>query len=84
LDLLVERNIDISGLEVVKGGKTFWSGRYRNDLNSRDTLDTQLNVLADFQPKVPENYKNADVVMLGNLHPIVQSSVLDKWKLNQN
>jgi hypothetical protein len=56
LDLLVERNIDISG-EVVKGGKTFfWSGRC-NDLNSRDTLDTQLNVLADFQPKVPENYK---------------------------
>jgi sugar/nucleoside kinase (ribokinase family) len=81
LDLLVERNIDISGLEVVKGGKTFfWSGRYRNDLNSRDTLDTQLNVLADFQPKVPENYKNADVVMLGNLHPIVQSSVLDQME----
>jgi sugar/nucleoside kinase (ribokinase family) len=81
LDLLVERNIDISGLEVVKGGKTFfWSGRYHNDLNSRDTLDTQLNVLADFQPKVPENYKNADVVMLGNLHPIVQSSVLDQME----
>lgn len=79
LDLLIERNIDISGLEVVNGGKTFfWSGRYHNDLNSRDTLDTQLNVLADFQPKVPENYKNVDVVMLGNLHPIVQSSVLDQ------
>ncbi|AOZ98945.1 PfkB family carbohydrate kinase [Flavobacterium commune] len=79
IDLLTERNIDISGLEVVKGGKTFfWSGRYHNDLNSRDTLDTQLNVLADFQPKVPENYKNADVVMLGNLHPLVQSSVLDQ------
>ncbi|NRT14279.1 sugar/nucleoside kinase (ribokinase family) [Flavobacterium sp. 28A] len=79
LDLLTDRNIDISGLEVVKGGKTFfWSGRYHNDLNSRDTLDTQLNVLADFQPKVPENYKNADVVMLGNLHPLVQSSVLDQ------
>ena len=79
LDLLTERNIDISGLEVVKGGKTFfWSGRYHNDLNSRDTLDTQLNVLADFQPKVPENYKNADVVMLGNLHPLVQSSVIDQ------
>ena len=79
LDLLTERNIDISGLEVVKGGKTFfWSGRYHNDLNSRDTLDTQLNVLADFQPKVPEDYKNADVVMLGNLHPLVQSSVLDQ------
>ncbi|WP_026708514.1 PfkB family carbohydrate kinase [Flavobacterium frigidarium] len=79
LDLLTERNIDISGLEVVKGGRTFfWSGRYHNDLNSRDTLDTQLNVLADFQPKVPENYKDADVVMLGNLHPLVQSSVIDQ------
>jgi sugar/nucleoside kinase (ribokinase family) len=79
LDLLTERNIDISGLEVVKGGKTFfWSGRYHNDLNTRDTLDTQLNVLADFQPKVPENYKDADVVMLGNLHPLVQSSVIDQ------
>jgi sugar/nucleoside kinase (ribokinase family) len=79
LDLLTDRNIDISGLEVVKGGKTFfWSGRYHNDLNTRDTLDTQLNVLADFQPKVPENYKNADVVMLGNLHPLVQSGVLDQ------
>jgi sugar/nucleoside kinase (ribokinase family) len=81
LDLLTDRNIDISGLEVVKGGKTFfWSGRYHNDLNSRDTLDTQLNVLADFQPKVPQNFKNADVVMLGNLHPMVQSSVLDQME----
>jgi sugar/nucleoside kinase (ribokinase family) len=81
LDLLSERNIDISGLEVVKGGKTFfWSGRYHNDLNSRDTLDTQLNVLADFQPKVPQNFKDADVVMLGNLHPLVQSSVLDQME----
>ncbi|MFV5687558.1 PfkB family carbohydrate kinase [Flavobacterium sp. ZT3R25] len=79
LDLLTARNIDISGLEVVKGGKTFfWSGRYHNDLNSRDTLDTQLNVLADFQPKVPQNFKNSDVVMLGNLHPLVQSSVIDQ------
>ena len=81
LDLLTSRNIDISGLEVVKGGKTFfWSGRYHNDLNSRDTLDTQLNVLADFQPKVPQDYKNSDIVMLGNLHPLVQSSVLDQMQ----
>ncbi len=81
LDLLTDRNIDISGLEVVKGGKTFfWSGLYHNDLNSRDTLATELNVLADFQPKVPENFKNADVVMLGNLHPLVQSSVLDQME----
>jgi sugar/nucleoside kinase (ribokinase family) len=82
LDLLKTRNIDISGLEIVKGGKTFfWSGLYHNDLNSRDTLVTELNVLADFQPKVPQNFKNADVVMLGNLHPIVQSSVLDQMEV---
>ena len=79
LDLLTERNIDISGIEVVKGGKTFfWSGKYHNDLNSRDTLDTQLNVLADFNPVVPNDFKNAEVVMLGNLHPLVQSGVLDQ------
>jgi sugar/nucleoside kinase (ribokinase family) len=81
INLLTDRNIDVSGLEVVTGGKTFfWSGRYHNDLNSRDTLDTQLNVLADFQPKVPQNFKTADVVMLGNLHPLVQSSVLDQME----
>lgn len=82
LDLLTARNIDISGLEIVKGGKTFfWSGLYHNDLNSRDTLATELNVLADFQPKVPQNFKDADVVMLGNLHPLVQSSVLDQMEI---
>ena len=81
LNLLTARNIDISGIEVVKGGKTFfWSGLYHNDLNSRDTLVTELNVLGDFQPKVPQNFKNADVVMLGNLHPLVQSSVLDQME----
>ena len=81
LDLLTDRNIDISGLEIVKGGKTFfWSGLYHNDLNSRDTLATELNVLADFQPKVPHNFQDADVVMLGNLHPLVQSSVLDQME----
>lgn len=81
LDLLISKNIDISGLEIVKGGKTFfWSGKYHNDLNSRDTLATELNVLADFQPKVPQDYKDSDVVMLGNLHPLVQSSVLDQME----
>jgi len=79
LDLLTERNIDVSGIEKVENGKTFfWSGRYHNDLNSRDTLDTQLNVLADFNPVVPEHFKNAEVVMLGNLHPNIQISVLDQ------
>ncbi|MFV8335696.1 PfkB family carbohydrate kinase [Flavobacterium sp. RSP29] len=81
LDLLTARNIDISGLEVVKGGKTFfWSGLYHNDLNSRDTLATELNVLGDFQPKVPQDFKNADIVMLGNLHPLVQSSVINQME----
>lgn len=81
LDMLTNRNIDISALEVVKGGKTFfWSGRYHNDLNSRDTLETQLNTLADFNPVVPQNYKNADVVLLGNLHPAIQISVLDQME----
>ena len=79
LDLLTDRNIDISGIEIVKGGKTFfWSGKYHNDLNSRDTLITELNVLADFNPVVPQDFKNADVVMLGNLHPLVQSAVLNQ------
>ncbi|NJY61358.1 sugar kinase [Salinimicrobium sp. CDJ15-81-2] len=79
LDLLKNRNIDITGTEIVKGGKTFfWSGKYHNDLNSRDTLDTQLNVLADFQPVVPEDFKSPDIVMLGNLHPLVQLSVLEQ------
>jgi len=79
LGLLTSKNIDISGIEIVKGGKTFfWSGLYHNDLNSRDTLVTELNVLADFQPKVPQNFKDSDIVMLGNLHPLVQSSVLDQ------
>ena len=79
LDLLTSKNIDISGIEIVKGGKTFfWSGKYHNDMNSRDTLATELNVLADFNPIVPQDFKNADVVMLGNLHPIVQSGVLNQ------
>ncbi|MEC4116513.1 PfkB family carbohydrate kinase [Myroides phaeus] len=79
LDLLKSKNIETSGIEVVKGGKTFfWSGRYHNDLNSRDTLDTQLNVLADFDPVVPNDYKDSDVVMLGNLHPNIQMKVLDQ------
>jgi sugar/nucleoside kinase (ribokinase family) len=79
IDLLKNRNINTEGIEVVKGGKTFfWSGKYHNDMNSRDTLVTELNVLADFQPKVPAAYQDAEVVMLGNLHPMVQSSVLDQ------
>ncbi len=79
LHLLTRNGINIEGIEIVKGGKTFfWSGKYHNDLNTRDTLETQLNVLADFNPVVPEKYKDAEFVMLGNLHPLVQLSVLEQ------
>ena len=81
LDLFSNKNIDISSIEIIKEGKTFfWSGRYHNDMNTRDTLATELNVLENFQPIVPESYKEAKVLVLGNLHPIVQSSVLDQMK----
>ncbi|WP_452597437.1 PfkB family carbohydrate kinase [Pontimicrobium sp. MEBiC01747] len=79
LDLLTNKNLDISGVEIVKEGKTFfWSGKYHNDMNSRDTLVTELNVLEHFNPVVPDSYKDAEIVMLGNLHPIVQQGVLDQ------
>lgn len=79
LDLLTNKGVNIEGIEVVKGGKTFfWSGKYHNDLNSRDTLATELNVLADFNPVVPNAYKDSEIVLLGNLHPLVQSGVLDQ------
>ncbi len=79
LELLANKSVDIQGLEVVTGGKTFfWSGKYQHDLNKRDTLITELNVLADFKPRVPQEFKNADVVMLGNLHPGIQMQVLDQ------
>jgi len=79
LDMFKNRGIDISSLEVVQNGKTFfWSGKYHNDMNTRDTLATELNVLADFNPVVPETYKNSKVLMLGNLQPSVQSSVIEQ------
>ena len=79
IDMLEDKGLDISSLEVVENGKTFfWSGKYHNDMNSRDTLATELNVLADFKPVVPESYKDAKVVMLGNLHPLVQLGVIEQ------
>lgn len=79
LDLLTSKNIDISGVEKIEEGKTFfWAGRYHNDMNSRDTLTTELNVLENFQPVVPEEWRKPDVLMLGNLHPLVQKSVLNQ------
>ncbi|MDX1829767.1 MAG: PfkB family carbohydrate kinase [Lutibacter sp.] len=77
LSKLNERKINTDGVEIIENGKTFfWSGKYKNDLNSRDTLATDLNVLADFNPVVPENFKDTDFLMLGNLHPSVQMEVI--------
>jgi sugar/nucleoside kinase (ribokinase family) len=79
LDLLTDRGVNTEGIEIVPEGKTFfWSGKYHNDLNTRDTLATELNVLADFNPVVPESFKDSPYVMLGNLHPLVQLSVIDQ------
>lgn len=79
LDDLRSRGINLDGLQVKEGEKSFfWAGRYHDNMNDRDTLDTQLNVLADFDPVLPASYKDAEYVMLGNLTPAVQLRVLDQ------
>jgi len=73
------RDIDTEGLEVIEGEKSFfWSGRYHDDMNGRDTLVTDLNVLAGFDPKVPQAYRNADYLMLGNIDPTLQMKVIEQ------
>lgn len=77
LTKLEAKKIDTSGIEIVEDGKTFfWKGKYHNDLNLRDTLATDLNVLADFKPKIPAHLTNPDFLMLGNLHPSVQMAAI--------
>jgi sugar/nucleoside kinase (ribokinase family) len=79
IDHFHRRGIHTDGLQLKKGQKSFfWAGRYRADMNSRDTLDTQLNVLADFDPIVPETAKNCEYLMLGNLMPSLQLKVLNQ------
>ena len=79
LNTLKKQGVDLEGLQIKKGEKSFfWAGRYHNDLNSRDTLDTQLNVLEHFDPVVPANAKNVDFLMLGNLVPAVQRKVINQ------
>ncbi len=81
LDMMTTKGINVDGVEMVKEGKTFfWSGKYHNDLNSRDTLVTELNVLENFDPKIPESANDAEVLLLGNLHPDVQLAVLERMK----
>lgn len=81
LQALTDRQVDLSGVQIKADEKSFfWSGRYHMDMNSRDTLDTQLNVLANFQPVVPDSYQDCEFLMLGNLVPAVQRSVIEQLK----
>ncbi|MBK1439455.1 bifunctional hydroxymethylpyrimidine kinase/phosphomethylpyrimidine kinase [Parapedobacter sp. ISTM3] len=79
LDVLRSKGINLDGVQVRKGEKTFfWAGRYHNDMNSRDTLVTDLNVLADFDPIVPDSYQDCQYLLLGNLTPQVQLTMLNR------
>ncbi len=79
LDLLKKHNIDTRGIKVINDGKTFfWAGKYHSNMNMRDTLVTELNVLADFDPVLPEEYKDSEYLMLGNLTPSIQKRVIEQ------
>ena len=79
IQALNDRGVNTDGLEIVPGAKSFfWEGRYHDDMNSRDTLVTELNVLAQFDPVLPENYKDAEFLMLGNLTPEIQMKVINQ------
>ena len=79
IQMLKNHNVNIKGLQIKKGEKTFfWSGKYHNDMNSRDTIETQLNVLENFNPIVPNEFKECEFLMLGNLVPSVQKRVLEQ------
>lgn len=79
IDLLKDRNVDLEGLQVIQDEKSFfWEGRYHNDMNSRDTLVTEVNVLEKFEANLPDSYKESEYLLLGNLHPAIQNSVLEQ------
>jgi sugar/nucleoside kinase (ribokinase family) len=81
LQMLEKHGVKLDGLQIKAGEKSFfWSGRYHNDMNTRDTLITELNVLADFDPVVPDSAKECDFLMLGNLMPSVQQKVIAQLK----
>jgi len=81
LDLLTSKNIDISEVQIDENGKSFfWSGKYHDNMNKRDTLETQVNVLAGFKPKIPKNFSELNVLVLGNLDPKVQLSIVSQFE----
>tara|TARA_B100002019_G_scaffold283725_1_gene290484 strand:- start:601 stop:1512 length:912 start_codon:yes stop_codon:yes gene_type:complete len=84
LKLLKLKGINTDSIEIVPKGKTFyWKGKYHKDWNKRDTLNTQLNVLADFNPAISEENKKAEIIVLGNLHPEIQNTVLDQVNVSE-
>ena len=81
MDEMKRRGIQLEGVEIIPDKKSFfWSGKYHLDMNSRDTLVTDLNVLLDFNPKIPAAYQGAEFVMLGNLDPVIQKQVIEQLK----
>ena len=79
IDLLIDRGVDLEGLEIVEDEKSFfWEGEYHNDMNSRTTITTDVNVFEKFEANIPKSYQNSDYLLLGNLHPSIQNSVLEQ------
>jgi hypothetical protein len=81
MDTLTSKGVNLEGLQIKVGEKSFfWAGKYHNNMNSRDTLVTDLNVLADFKPEIPASYQDCDYLMLGNLTPQVQMEAIQGLK----
>lgn len=78
LDLFTQRGVDIEGIKRERGETFHWRGRYHEDINVRDTIELHLNVLAGFEPQLPENYRDAEYVFLGNIDPVMQLEVLNQ------
>ena len=85
LNTLSKKNIDISGVKIKKNGKSFfWHGKYHENMNRRDTIETQVNVLTNFTPSIPENYHQTDILVLGNLDPKVQLNIVEQFVTRPN
>ncbi|MCW2260874.1 MULTISPECIES: PfkB family carbohydrate kinase [Sphingobacterium] len=81
LNIITSKGVNVEGIQIIEGGKSFfWAGKYHNDMNSRDTITTELNVLADFDPIIPESYQDCEFLLLGNATPQIQMTTLNRLK----
>lgn len=81
LHIITSKGVNVEGIQIIEGGKSFfWAGKYHNDMNSRDTITTELNVLADFDPIIPESYQDCEFLLLGNATPQIQMTTLNRLK----